>query len=478
VRCSSCDATPSTGSRFCPSCGRLLQTSSPGVDVSLAGDDHTRAQRTPSLSPHEITWSPAAARPAVGGSIEPGAVLAGRYRIIRQLGRGGMGIVYHADDLRLGHAVALKFLPSALAADEHRLNAFHREVSVARQITHPNVCRVYDIGDADGHLFLSMEYIEGEDLATAIARRGAMPESEGIELAREICAGLAAVHARGVLHRDLKPANIMLDPQGRARLTDFGISSLGDQAATERATEGTPAYMAPEQLEERRVSVASDIYSLGLVLYEVFTGRRPFEANTFEELTRRQTALTSAPPPDLSPLTPKLRETILNCLARDPARRPPSSAAVLGMLQVRLLDAEARGRRRLQVFTQMGAPALSMAGIGLLFSSGAGVLAGVLMLAAAMILVAIEIRWPLGWTVQYKGHQIRFYNHPIFGERLFIDGRLADRGRFGFDVTLRGTIESGAGAGERVTAQVSGNFARMAVSIVAESFVPDATART
>jgi hypothetical protein len=117
-------------------------------------------------------------------------------------------------------------------------------------------------------------------------------------------------------------------------------------------------------------------------------------------------------------------------------------------------------------------------GIGLLFSSGAAIVAGVLLIATALILVAIEIRWPLGWTVQYKGHQIRFYNHPVFGERLFIDGKLADRGRFGFAVTLRGTIESGAGAGERITSHVSGNFTRMAVSIVAESFVPDATART
>ena len=412
------------------------------------------------------------------GSIEPGAVLAGRYRIIRQLGRGGMGIVYHADDLRLGHAVALKFLPSALSADEQRLNAFNREVSVARQISHPNVCRVYDIGDADGHLFLSMEYIEGEDLATAIARRGAMPEPEGIELARQICAGLAAVHAQGVLHRDLKPANIMLDPQGHARLTDFGIASLGDHSVPERAAEGTPAYMAPEQLDERRVSIASDIYSLGLVLHEVFTGRRPFEANTFEELTRQQAALMSAPSPDLSPLTPRLRETILSCLARDPVRRPPSSAVVLGMLQVRLLDAEARGRRVLQVITQAGVPAMCIVGFGLLFGSSASRLVGVLLWMAALILIAIEVRWPLGWTVSYKGHRIRFYNHPIWGERLLLDDKVAERGRFGFNQALRATIESGAGAGERITAHVSGNLGRMAVSIVAESFVPEITGTT
>jgi hypothetical protein len=418
-----------------------------------------------------------AAHAAKPGSIEPGAVLAGRYRIIRQLGRGGMGVVYHADDLRLGHAVALKVLPSPLAADEHRLNAFYREVSVARQISHPNVCRVYDIGEADGHLFLSMEYIDGEDLATAIARRGALPEAEGIDLARQICAGLAAVHAQGVLHRDLKPANIMLDQQGRARLTDFGIANVGSQVTREHATEGTPAYMAPEQLEERRVSIASDIYSLGLVFYEVFTGRRPFDATTLEDLTRQQATLTSAPPADLGQLTPRLRETILTCLSRDPERRPSSSAAVLGMLQVRLLDGEARGRRVLQVLTQVGVPALTIVGLGLLFSAGASPLVGILMVVAALILVVIEMRWPLGWTVGYKGHRIGFYNHPIFGERLLIDGKVADRGRFGFTLMLRGTIESGAGAGERITAHVSGNIARMAVSIVAESFVPDARAR-
>jgi hypothetical protein len=445
--------------------------------VAVGADDHTRAHIAQPLSPHEVTWSPMAAQAAKPGAIEPGSVLAGRYRIIRQLGRGGMGVVYHADDLRLGHAVALKFLPSALAADEHRLNAFYREVSVARQISHPNVCRVYDIGEADGHLFLSMEYIDGEDLATAIARRGALPEGEGIDLARQICAGLAAVHAQGVLHRDLKPANIMLDQQGRARLTDFGIANVDGEATPEHATEGTPAYMAPEQLEERRVSTASDIYSLGLVLYEVFTGRRPFEATTVEELTRQQATLAAAPPPDLGQLTPRLRETILNCLSRAPGRRPASSAAVLGMLQVRLLDAEARGRRVLQVFTQGGVPALTIVGLGLLFSPGGGPLVGVLLLAAALTLAVIEMRWPLGWTVEYKGHRIRFYNHPIVGERLMIDGKLVDRGRFGLTVTLRGTIERGAGAGERITAHVSGNLARMAVSIVAESFVPDAIPR-
>src|SRR5262245_12670954 len=193
-----------------------------------------------------------------------------RYRIVGRLGKGGMGEVYRADDLRLGQPVALKFLPEAVDRDPARLTQLHTEVRMARQVSHPNVCRVYDIDEIEGSTFLSMEYVDGEDLATLLRRIGRFPEDRGLEIARQICAGLAAAHERNVVHRDLKPANVMLDGAGKVRLTDFGLAGV----AGESLRAGTPAYMAPEQLAGGEVTPRSDIYALGLLFYELFTGQR------------------------------------------------------------------------------------------------------------------------------------------------------------------------------------------------------------
>src|SRR3954471_6682080 len=187
------------------------------------------------------------------GRFAPGTLLAGRFRIVAPLGRGGMGEVYRADDLKLGQTVALKFLPDALMHDPARLAQFHNEVRVARTISHRNVCRTYDIGDADGRPFLTMEYVDGEDLASLLKRIGRFPQEKAIEVARQICAGVAAAHERGVIHRDLKPANVMIDGDGHVRITDFGLAAL--VGATENIRSGTPAYMAPEQLAGREVTV-------------------------------------------------------------------------------------------------------------------------------------------------------------------------------------------------------------------------------
>ncbi len=205
----------------------------------------------------------------------PGTILAERYRVIGQLGKGGMGEVYRADDLKLGQPVALKFLPERLSKDAAMLERFHREVRTARKVSHPNVCRVFDIGEVEGQQFLSMEYIDGEDLSSLLRRIGRLPEDKATEIARQLCAGLAAAHEEGVLHRDLKPANIMIDGRGRARITDFGLAGLSDEFRGNEIRSGTPAYMSPEQLAGKEVSTKSDIYSLGLLLYEVFTGSGP-----------------------------------------------------------------------------------------------------------------------------------------------------------------------------------------------------------
>lgn len=272
------------------------------------------------------------------GRFEPGAVVEGRYRIIGLLGRGGMGEVYRADDLRLGQAVAIKLLPDALASDPQRLVQFHTEVRIARQVSHPNVCRVYDIGDLPiagtaplrHQLYLTMEYVDGEDLSSLLRRIGRLPEDKALDIARQVCAGLAAAHARGVIHRDLKPANIMLDSAGQARLMDFGLAAVG--AVTEIRA-GTPAYMAPEQLSGTGVSVQSDVFALGLVLYELFTGRRAFQAKTLGELVELHQTNTLVPPSAVVPgLNPAIERVILRCIRPDPGERPASAMAVAAAL--------------------------------------------------------------------------------------------------------------------------------------------------
>src|SRR4051794_22887904 len=205
-----------------------------------------------------------------------GEVLAGRYRIVAPLAKGGMGEVYRADDLTLGQPVALKFLPARIATDPDRLTRFRKEVAAARRVSHPNVCRVYDIGEHAGQPFLAMEFVDGEDLSSVVQRLGRVPEEKGVEVARQLAGALAAVHDLGLLHRDLKPANVMLDGRGRVRLTDFGLAAAAQDLSATDVRSGTPLYQAPEQLAGQAVTVRSDVYALGLVLYELFTGKRAF----------------------------------------------------------------------------------------------------------------------------------------------------------------------------------------------------------
>jgi serine/threonine-protein kinase len=243
-----------------------------------------------------------------------------------------MGEVYRADDLKLRQAVALKFLPPSVAGDPGRLARFYDEVRIAREVSHPNVCRVHDLGEADGHHFLSMEYVDGEDLASLLRRIGRLPADKGLEIARQLCAGLAAAHEKGVLHRDLKPANVMIDGRGRVRLTDFGIADLAERISSGTGA-GTPAYMPPEQFAGREVSVRSDVYSLGLVLYEVFTGKPAFQATTPAELARLHgSAAPLRPSSHVTGLDPAIEHVILRCLEKDPADRPASALLVAAQL--------------------------------------------------------------------------------------------------------------------------------------------------
>jgi serine/threonine-protein kinase len=264
----------------------------------------------------------------------PGTILADRYRIVGLLGKGGMGEVYRADDLKLAHPVALKFLPDHLMSDSAALTRFHREVRVARQVSHKNVCRVYDIGEIDGRLFLSMEYIKGEELSSLMRRIGRLPQDKALQLARQICAGLAAAHDIGFLHRDLKPANIMIDADGNARILDFGLGGLTDEFGEEEIRAGTPAYMSPEQIEGTEQTVQSDIYSLGLVLYELFTGKRAFEAASLNELIklRRSDTTPTNPTSLVKDLDPAIEKVIDRCLQKNSRDRPATALQVAAAL--------------------------------------------------------------------------------------------------------------------------------------------------
>ena len=293
--CPSCDAVLSASHRFCPSCG------------------------TPAGGARE-------------GRFRTGALFANRFRIVAALGRGGMGEVYRTDDLELGQPVALKFL-TVFRSDERARARLRSEVRLARQLAHPNVCRVYDIGEAHGELYLSMEYVDGEDLATLLKRIGRLPIDKGIEIARKLCAGLAAAHAKGVLHRDFKPANIMIDSHGEVRIMDFGLAAIADQLETNDVRSGTPAYMAPEQLAGKEATKQSDLYALGLVLYELFTGKAAFEARSIEEFLRVRAAIPTTTPSTLIPdIGPRVEGAILRCLEPDSAQRPASALDVAALL--------------------------------------------------------------------------------------------------------------------------------------------------
>lgn len=265
------------------------------------------------------------------GRFAPGEVLAGRYRVVSFLGRGGMGEVYRAEDVRLDVEVALKFLSPELASDGAWLARLYAETRMAREVAHRHVCRVFDVGElqaeAGGGAFISMEYVDGEDLASLLRRIGRMPRDKAAQIARQLCAGLAAAHERGVAHRDLKPSNVMIDGRGDVKLTDFGIAARA--ASGEGGRSGTPLYMSPEQLRGEAATAASDVFALGLVLYEMYTGRRAFEERSAGPGSGTHVEPASSIDPEIDPAVERV---IHRCMEEDPARRPAGALAVAAAL--------------------------------------------------------------------------------------------------------------------------------------------------
>jgi len=320
TRCPACGTQATHSAEVCPRCGAALNAS-PTMSISSAASEAPTIAVAPS---HDSS-------PARG--FTPGSMIADRYRVVSLLGRGGMGEVYGADDLKLGQRVALKFLPTQHGKSQSWREGFYAEVRMARQVSHPNVCRVYDVGDSNGQLFLSMEFVDGEDLASLLRRIGRLPDDKAVEIAQQLCSGLGAAHRSGVLHRDLKPSNVMIDGKGRARITDFGLAIASDDADTKASPAGTPGYVAPELFRGAAPSVQSDLYALGLVLYELFTGKKAFEATSLAELYRKQTETNPTPPSSVvKNFDPAVERAILRCLDHDPAQRPRSALSVAGAL--------------------------------------------------------------------------------------------------------------------------------------------------
>ena len=264
-----------------------------------------------------------------------GHLVADRYEVVEELGRGGMGRVYRARDREILEDVALKVLNPEIADNETAMERFRNELKAARRISHRNVCRVYDLSRDGRTYFLSMEYIPGEDLKRVIKRNGRLPLAEAAFFGRQVADGLAEAHRAGIVHRDLKPQNIMIDPEGRARILDFGIARLAQSAGlTHTGTLiGTPHYMSPEQADGLPADARTDIYALGAILYEMLTGAPPFEADTAVGVIRKQ---RTEPPPDLNVSAPEVPEAVsravLRCLEKAPVDRYQSADEVSGVL--------------------------------------------------------------------------------------------------------------------------------------------------
>jgi serine/threonine protein kinase len=249
--------------------------------------------------------------------------LARRYDVLAEAGHGNMGNVYKARDRETGETVALKLIKPEFASEPGMIERFKNELLFARKITHKNVCRVYDFHRVGGVAYTSMEFVEGESLRSVLNRFGSLPLRKGIDLTFQICSGLKEAHAQGIVHRDLKPENVMVDSQGNVKIMDFGIArSMEAVTRLTGAMVGTPAYMAPEQAEGKPVDCRTDIYSLGLILYEIFTGKQAFSGDNPVTVALKQMRESPVSPHEIEPAIPvSIERATLRCLEKDPAKR-------------------------------------------------------------------------------------------------------------------------------------------------------------
>jgi serine/threonine-protein kinase len=318
VKCPKCRADNPETVKFCGECGTPLAAS----------------QITPGSKP--IPPPATETLEAPREELTTGSIFAGRYQIIEELGHGGMGRIYRALDKKLNEEVALKLVRPEIAADRSTLERFHNELKLARKISHPHVGRMYELMEETGTHFITMEYVPGQDLRGLIRQTGKLAVETAVSMAKQVCEGLGEAHKQGVIHRDLKPSNIIIDRAGGARIMDFGIArSLAVKSRTGAGVMiGTPEYMSPEQVEGKEVDQRSDIYSLGIILYEMLTGRVPFEGDTPFTVGVKQKSETPKNPKALNPNIPDdLSGIILKCLEKDKSSRYQSAGDVRADLE-------------------------------------------------------------------------------------------------------------------------------------------------
>jgi serine/threonine protein kinase len=300
MKCPKCLADNPSDSRYCRKCAAPLP-----------------AEEDLGISQTKTLQMPAA-------MLDRGTTFAQRYEIIEELGKGGMGRVYKVYDKKIKEVVALKLIRPEISADENTIERFNNELRLARKISHRHVCRVYDLGEEGSSHFITMEYVPGEDLKRFIKRSGQLTVGKAVLIARQVCEGLAEAHHLGIIHRDLKPQNIMIDAEGNTRIMDFGIARFleGEGMTTQGVMIGTPDYMAPEQAELEGVDQRSDIYALGIILFEMVTGRVPFEGKTPLSVAMKHKNQAPPDPRDLNAqVTEDLSRVIHTCLEKEKSRR-------------------------------------------------------------------------------------------------------------------------------------------------------------
>ncbi|MCJ7580216.1 MAG: serine/threonine protein kinase, partial [Candidatus Aminicenantes bacterium] len=308
--CPRCQTHNTEDSQFCKKCATPL----PGIDEVV----HTKTLETPT---EELTR---------------GSVFANRYEIIEEIGKGGMGRVYRVEDTRIKEEIALKLIKAEIATDKQTIERFRNELTTARKIAHRNVCRMFDLGEEKGQHYITMEYVPGGDLKTFIRRVEQLSMGKAISIAKQICDGLSEAHNLGIVHRDLKPNNIMIDNQGNARIMDFGIArTVKDKGITGSGVMiGTPEYMSPEQVEAKEVDQRSDIYSLGVILYEMVTGRVPFEGDTALSIAMKHKGESPKNPKEYNAQIPDvLCHVILKCLEKEREKRYQSAGELRAELE-------------------------------------------------------------------------------------------------------------------------------------------------
>ncbi len=298
MKCSKCLHDNPADTVFCGKCGTKFDT-----------EDRASFTRTIETGANELVR---------------GTLFAGRYEIIEELGTGGMGRVYRAHDTKLNEEVALKLIKPEIAAERRVVERFRNELKTARKIRHKNVCGMYDFHEEGKTLYLTMEYVRGEDLKSLIHRMKTLTVGAAVSVARQVAEGLGEAHKLGIVHRDLKPGNIIIDKEGQAKIMDFGIarSLSGGGTTAEGVIIGTPEYMSPEQVEGKEADQRSDIYALGIILFEMVTGRLPFEGETPFSIANKQKSEPPPAPKKLMPQIPEgLNKLILRCLEKDKAKR-------------------------------------------------------------------------------------------------------------------------------------------------------------